>query len=164
MSDDKLALAIQHVHDMLDNGWTAAAISKASGVNQITLGNIKNRKATRITDKVYQRIAEMKAKVDAGQLEPPKRGRKSASKMVTKTPAAAASRSKSVEKPDEKPAPRPGARGPKPAPRAAKSSEGMINTNYVPVDIRQLQGVIDRLIDNFSAAITELESIKKQLK
>ena len=40
----------------------------------------------------------------------------------------------------------------------------MINTDYVPVNISQLQGVIDRLIENFSAAIAELESIKKQIK
>jgi len=161
MSEDKLELAVKHVHDMLDNGWTAAAISKESGVNQITLGNIKNRKAQRITDKVYQRIADLKAKVDAGKVTPPKRGRKASSKMVAKTPAAAAS----GNKPGRKPLPRPGARGPKPVSKAgAGDASGMINTNYVPVDISQLQGVIDRLIDNFSGAIRELESIKKQLK
>ena len=161
MSEDKLELAVKHVHDMLDNGWTAAAISKQSGVNQITLGNIKNRKAQRITDKVYQRIADLKAKVDAGQVTPPKRGRKASSEMVAKTPAAAASPKKTARKP----VPRPGARGPKPTSRTRTGdASGMINTNYVPVDISQLQGVIDRLIENFSGAIEELESIKKQLK
>ena len=161
MSEDKLELAVKHVHDLLDSGWTATAISKESGVNQITLGNIKNRKAQRITDKVYQRIADLKAKVDAGRVEPPKRRRKTTSKMVAKTPAAAATE----KTPGRKPVPRLGARGPKPAGRkGSQEASGMINTNYVPVDISQLQGVIDRLIDNFSGAIEELESIKKQLK
>lgn len=161
MSEDKLELAVKHVHDMLAKGWTVTAISKNSGVNQITLGNIKNQKAQRITDKVYQRIADLKAKVDAGQVEPPKRGRKPASKMVAKTPAAEAS----AKKPGRKPVARPGARGPKPAGRtSSRDATGMINTNYVPVDISQLQGVIDRLIENFSGAINELENIKKQLK
>jgi hypothetical protein len=165
MSDDKLELATQHVHTLLENGWTATAISNASGINQITLGKIKNESAKRITDKVYQRIADLKAKVDAGQVEPPARGRKSAGKKALKGTAKGTSIPRAAATSGDTAVARPAARGPKPTGRPRKQeSPGMINTNYVPVDISQLQAVIDRLIANFSAAIEELESIKNQLK
>ncbi|MBN1447652.1 MAG: hypothetical protein JXA28_06955 [Bacteroidetes bacterium] len=165
MSDDKLDLAIQHVHTLLENGWTATAISNASGINQMTLGKIKNESAKRITDKVYQRIADLKAKVDAGQVEPPTRGRKSAAKKTSKAGAKVTSLPRAAGKSDDTAVARPAARGPKPMGRPGKQHySGIINTNYVPVDISQLQGVIDRLIANFSGAIDELESIKRELK
>ena len=76
MTQDKLELVTKHLQDLIDGGWTVAAISRESGVNQITLGNIKNKKATRVTDKVYQRIADCKARIDAGKVPPPSRSSK----------------------------------------------------------------------------------------
>ena len=157
MTQDKLELVTQHVSDLIEAGWSVSAISRESGVNQITLGNIKNRKAQRVTDKVYQRVADFRARVDAGAIDPPKRGRRTADPVApqgaavkrepaTVTPAATApaARRRSASKP--------------------AMTGSFISTDHVPVDAQQLQAVIDRLIDNFSAAIGELEQIRRQLK
>ncbi|MCB2205789.1 hypothetical protein KQI65_13670 [bacterium] len=154
MTQDKLELVTQHLTDLMDAGWTVAAISRESTVNQITLGNIKNRKATRVTDKVYQRVADFKARVDKGLVEAPTRGRKAGKKAGTGKVQPTASAPKSPTR-----TPRAAA-----ATRSVPAQRGsIINNDYVPVNASQLGSVIDRLIDNFSAAIAELESIRKQL-
>jgi len=154
MAQDKLKTTIDNIHGLISTGWTVAAISRGSNVNQITLANIRDEKASRISDKVYQRIADFKALVDAGKVQPPTRGRKGAGKAV-KSPAQSVPASTKA-----KPGP---AKAAKPAAKTMQSG-GIINTNYVPVNITELQGVIDRLIANFSGAIAELESLKKQIK
>ncbi len=158
MAQDKLELVTKHLSDLLDVGWTVAALSRESGVNQITLGNIKNRKATRVTDKVYQRIADCKARIDAGNVPLPGRGRKTTGKSAAGKHDAPAS--PSVSATADRPAPKAPAKKSSPA----KHHDGMINNDYVPVNVAQLQGVIDRLIENFAGAIAELESIKKQIR
>lgn len=158
MTQDKLELVTQHIAHLLEQGWTVAAISRESGVNQITLGNIKNKKPSRVTDKVYQRIADFRARVDQGGVTPPSRGRKpgkaSAQAAVTAKPAAR----------QGMPAAAPAVKRKSAGSTAAAQHGDIINTNYVPVNAAQLQGVIDRLIENFSAAISELESIRAQIK
>jgi len=161
MTQDKLELVTQHIAHLLEQGWTVAAISRESGVNQITLGNIKNKKPSRVTDKVYQRIADFRARVDQGGVTPPSRGRKpgKASAQTAVTAKSAVRPAVSATAPASAP------RAKKGAAKTAAASEGdIINTNYVPVNAAQLQGVIDRLIENFSAAISELESIRAQIK
>jgi transcriptional regulator with XRE-family HTH domain len=193
MTDDRLTMTIRLLEEMISQGWTAAAIAKGSGVNQITVGNIKNRKASRVTEKVYDKIAAFKQRIDAGLEEKPKRGRKAAS-----TPASGSSAPASMDTtarrgprraaesrlPVEasKPAERRGkgelSVGAKKTQKAGGSSNvqrretsgaesdfaGMINTRYVPVDIGKLQEMLDQLIGRFAGAIEELEAIKSQLK
>ncbi len=142
MGDDKLGAAAGILAALMADGWSVAAIAKESGVNQITLGNIKNRKAGRITDKVFERIEAFRERAASGDVQKPSRGRSSA-------PAAAQTRKTAA---------------PVKKAQVAQSSMSLINTDYVSVDITQLQSVIDRLIGNFSDAISELESIRGMLR
>jgi hypothetical protein len=138
---------------MIDAGWTAAAIAKQSDVNQITVGNLKNGKGSRVTDKVFDKIMALKHQFDAGEIDAPTRKRKGAipSAAPSATPSVAAERGKNVS----------AAKGRDQSP---SDFRGMINTQYVPVDVERLLGMIDALISRFSGAIEELESIKSQLK
>lgn len=148
MADDRVTAAVTMLNQLKEAGWSMAAISKASGVNQITLGNIKNGKATRITDKVFLRIEGFKKQVDAGGTAPAK----SAADAPKAAPKAAPAK---TGKP----------RGPKPgAKKAAAAPASLINPNYVSVDLTQLQGMIDGLIVNFADAIERLKDVKKMLK
>lgn len=199
MNEDNLSLSLKYLRDMMANGWSASAIAGQSGINQITVGKIKNGKASRVTDKVFQKIAELKKRVDAGEAEVPKRGRRPFAETVTSASnhikaavppvrtASAATPAVSAQPaaPAKKSAPPAGAVqrgaavdtatamagkspvGTTPAGRTASASldlAGMINTNYVPVDIVRLQGMIDRLIENFTGAVAELEQIRSQLE
>jgi hypothetical protein len=167
MSEDNLTRTIRNIQAIIAKGWTAAAIAKQSDVNQITVGNIKNGKASRVTDKVHDKIAALKQRVDSGSAEAPKRGRKPAV-GTAQTPNQNTSRAKPGIKsapPTTTHIPSRTVRNTDPKPTAPTSGiEGMINTNYVPVDIVRLQAMIDRLIDSFGGAIDELEQIKSQLK
>jgi hypothetical protein len=159
MADEKVTKVMDAVRSLLSAGWTASAISNASGVNPITIGNIKNGKAQRVTSGVYNKLMDVKNKADQSLIAPPARGRK---------PAAAAKpapKAKPGPKPKAKPGPKPKGRpGRKPGVKSASPASSIINTNYVPVDVTQLQAAIDSMIKNFSGAIKDLEGIKKQLK
>ncbi len=162
MSDDNLSLCITHLQEMMAQGWTAAAISRESGVNQITIGNIKNGKASRVTDKVYRKIADLKERVDGGKLSAGKPGRKAGSAAVAGNEGATRAAGRTAEQPGR-------AKQPVKARQRAKNPDaldvqGMIRTDYVPVDIGQLQGLIDGLIARFAGAIEELEQIREQLR
>ncbi|MFZ1730900.1 MAG: hypothetical protein WBQ23_00620 [Bacteroidota bacterium] len=166
MSEDNLTLTVRNIQAMMAQGWTAAAIAAQSEVNQITVGNIKNGKASRVTDKVSDKIAALRKRVDSGSAETPRRGRKPAEgKAATSHGKPVTTRIKSAAPKAASPA---SSRAAQPAaPKSTPMSsgiEGMINTNYVPVDIVRLQAMIDRLIDSFGGAISELEQIKSQLK
>jgi hypothetical protein len=137
---------------MLGAGWSASAISKESGVNQITLSNIKNNKASRLTDKVFDRLRDFKSKVDAGEIvkAPSKNASTPSAGVAPKKAKRTATKSRKAtagNKADARP--------------AADSS--LINTNYVPVDIVKLQTVIDGLIANFSDAIEEMKNIRRMI-
>lgn len=163
MTENKLSLTMRMLEEMIARGWSAAAIAKLSGVNQITVGNIKNGKASRVTDKVHDRIAGLKARIDAGEVETPRRGRKSAGSGSTALPGK--TETKTVKRDSKAPgttAPRPTAARKKT--ETADDLSGMINRQYVPVDIAKLQGMIDQLIARFTDAANELEAIKAKLK
>lgn len=164
MTENKLSLTMQQLEEMIARGWSAAAIAKLSGVNQITVGNIKNGKASRVTDKVHDKIAGLKARIDAGQVEMPRRGRKPVTESIT------ASAEKKTAKTVKRESKSPGTTAPRPATAlrtktdTAEDFSGMINRQYVPVDITKLQGMIDQLIARFTDAANELEAIKAKLK
>lgn len=153
MTEDRIAVISRTLKEMIDAGWTAAAIAKQSDVNQITVGNLKNGKGSRVTDKVFDKIVELKRQFDAGEIDAPARKRKGAATPASSSakPKAAAERSKDV-------------RATKGRDQSPTDFRGMINTQYVPVDVVRLLGMIDALISRFSGAIEELESIKSQLK
>ena len=157
MSEDRVTIMRDTLQALIADGWSAAAIAKLGGVNQITIGNLKNGKASRITDKVHDRIMSLKRRIDAGEVEQPKRGRKAAAGKAAAgkgSPSPAGSVS----------APRAAAAAKRPSDAASGADfRGMINTQYVPVDVERLQEMIDVLINRFTGAIEELESIKKQL-
>lgn len=169
MNEDNLTRTIRDIKAMMEMGWTAAAIAKEGDVNQITVGNIKNGKASRVSDKVCNKMADLRKRVESGSVEAPKRGRKPASGTAVPGKAMSAPQAtrKAAASPKTSAASTPGTRTTASrgtASPAAASMDGMINTNYVPVDIVRLQGMIDRLIGSFAGAIDELEQIKSQLK
>lgn len=149
MTDDRITVISRTLQEMIDAGWTAAAIAKQSDVNQITVGNLKNGKGSRVTDKVFDKIMALKHQFDAGEIDAPTRKRKGAnsSSAPSVKPRVTAERGKNVS-----------------AAQAPSDFRGMINTQYVPVDVERLLGMIDALISRFSGAIDELESIKSQLR
>ncbi len=155
MSEDNLTQTIQNIKAMMALGWTAAAIAKEGDVNQITVGNIKNGKASRVSEKVSNKMANLRKRVESGSVEAPRRGRKPSG-----TAPAAVKPSARKSAATQKPATTKGSA----SSINSSSMSGMINTNYVPVDIVRLQGMIDRLIGSFAGAIDELEQIKSQLK
>ncbi len=222
MSEDNLSLSMQYLRDMIAKGWTASAIASQSGINQITVANIKNGKASRVTDKVFTKIAALKKRVDAGQAVIPRRGRRPAAESTgaastpnrgtparqqpaappntaapakRQAPPDTAAPAKRQAPPDtaapakrqapaNTAAPAKRQAPPNTAAQAKRQSpsepttqrgtakpaadslgiEGMISTDYVPVDIVRLLGMIDRLIANFAGAVDELEQIRARLK
>jgi len=142
MATDKLAKATGVLNDLLAAGWSGAAVSKVSGINQVTIGSIKNGKSSRISDKVYSKIMALKdSPAPAGT-----RARKAPTSAAEKTVAAPAKKKSAAKKQPASPV-----------------SGSMINPNYVPVDIVQLRGVVDSLIGQFESALEELQNIKKQI-
>lgn len=149
MAENTIENAVSMLTALLASGWNVAAISRETGINQITLGNIKNGKAGRVSDRVFGLLEDVHTRAIAGDLEKPSRGRgpaagskKSAAPRTARTAA---------------PAPVKGATA------APASVSSLINPNYVSVDITQLQSVVDRLIENFSDAIAELQTIRSMI-
>jgi hypothetical protein len=164
MSEDNLTLTSRYLKEMMEKGWTAAAIAKQSDVNQLTVGNIKNGKASRVTDRVFKKIASLKNRIDAGNAQPPRRGPKPGHGVPIRSSGAAADAKRKTAGSGAAPSAKPASPSTARTSGSGYSFESMINTNYVPVDIVRLQGMIDRLIDSFAGAIGELEQIKSQLK
>jgi len=71
------------VQDML-KGMTQTKLSETTGINQVTLANLKNGKAKRITDKVWNRLEKA---YDGSEPTPakPKKKAKPATKVQKKT-------------------------------------------------------------------------------
>lgn len=158
MSEDRLAATRAHITEMIENGWSASAIASQSGISPITVGNLRSGKAQRVTEQVSSKIATLRARIANGEVERPRRGRKTAA--GGDAPASGLPGKKAA---------RPATGTGKPARGATTGSPAadfgdMISTRYVPVDIGKLQEMIDRLIARFTAAAEELDTIKSQLK
>lgn len=158
MSEDRLAETRAQITEMIAKGWSASAIASLSGISPITVGNLRGGKAQRVTEQVSKKIAALRARIENGEIEMPKRGRKAATAGSTLTPGVPGKAPLRLATKAGKPA-----RGSKP-PAPTAEFHDMISTRYVPVDIEKLQGMIDRLIARFTAAAEELEAIKSQLK
>ncbi|MBR9977423.1 MAG: hypothetical protein KFH87_04990 [Bacteroidetes bacterium] len=161
MSDANLELARKHISEMMEQGWTAAAIAREGGLSPITLGNIKNGKATRVTDKVLNRLTDLRERIASGAI--------TATTKRPGRPKASAAGTAGTKTPDRRPGRPPavtnsGKKQPASTATGSSITDGMINTDFVPVDIVKLQQMIDLLIERFSGAIDELEGIKSQLK
>jgi hypothetical protein len=63
---------IEMVKEMLETG-SASSIANASGVNQITIGKIKNGKADKVNSKTMDRLTALHEDWKAGNVELPKR-------------------------------------------------------------------------------------------
>ena len=163
MTEDRIQVISKALQEMIDAGWTAAAISKQSEVNQITVGNLKNGKGSRVTDKVYDRIMSLKRQFDAGEIDAPTRRRKGDGPAPTFTGTPARKKASNTEG-QAAGSSRAGVASAASRDTTPSDFSGMINTQYVPVDVERLLGMIDALISRFSGAIEELESIKSQLK
>jgi DNA-binding Xre family transcriptional regulator len=80
--------AQQMVKDMLKD-MTQTKLSDTIGINQVTLANLKNAKAKRITDKVWNRLEkayDSRKSIDTGPMpEKPKKKAKPAKKAKAQT-------------------------------------------------------------------------------
>lgn len=159
---EKTAEAAQKmIADLLIAGFSGVKISKGTGVNQITIGNLRNGKNSRVTEAVYDKIwdfwsenvppkeelekiraekAAVQEPSETSAPDAPKPKRKYTKRSATKTGKKAGSKS------------------------GFPSTEGFINRNYVPVDLTALHTTIDRLISRFAESLKELEAIRKQIK
>lgn len=160
MSEKTVEKAQQMIQDLLLAGYSGVKISEGSGVNQVTIGALKNGKSQRVTEKVFDRLWDywsenVPPKEKLEQLRAEKgqsTGRKKASE---KAPASESAQTASA-KPKRKYTKRSVSETP--------STEGFINRNYVPVDLNALNTTIDKLISQFSDTLKELEAIRKQIK
>jgi hypothetical protein len=166
MSEKTAEAAQKMIQDLLLAGFSGVKISKGTGVNQITIGNLKNGKNARVTETVYDKIWDfwsenVPSKDVLEKLRAEKASSKSAQSAPNKAESSGSSKNAS-SKPKRKYTRRSGEKS------SAKTSfpgtEGFINRNYVPVDLTALHATIDNLISRFSDSLKELEAIRKQIK
>lgn len=168
MSDNEKTAekAQQMIQDLILAGFSGVKISKGSGVNQITIGNLKNGKNSRVTEVVFDKLWDFwsenvppQAELEKLRAEKGQPASASAGTRAQKTPE------KATASIPSKPAPsKPKRKYTKRTKQTAPPSTSFINKNYVPVDINALTATVDSLIDRFSEAVKELEAIRKQIK
>jgi len=159
MSEEKSVDRAQRmIKDLLLAGYSGVKISEGSGINQVTIGALKNGKSQRVTDKVFNRLWDYWS-----ENVPPKdeleklRAEKTPSTTVQKAPEKASASKTEGQKPKRKYTKRTKSEAP-------STAEGFINRQYVPVDLTALNNTIDKLISQFSDTLKELEAIRKQIK
>ena len=100
MTEDKVAQTMNTLKILIEKGWTASAIAKESGINPLTIGNIKNGKSKGISDRVFSSIYGLRENFEAGKVEMPVRKRRGPS---VKGKKATTPSKKSTRKPKSKP-------------------------------------------------------------
>jgi hypothetical protein len=162
MSEKTVKKAQMMVHDLLLLGFSGVKISDGAGVNQVTIGSIRNGKSQRISEKVFDRIWDFWSEHAPPKEELEKlRAEKSAklkSPQPTKMQASTAPTSPTASQP------KPKRKYTKRVSTKPVEAGSFISRQYVPVDLTVLRNTIDNLIAQFSEAVAELESIREQIK
>ncbi|MFZ1729616.1 MAG: hypothetical protein WBQ23_08360 [Bacteroidota bacterium] len=144
---------------LLDTGWSANAVSKNTGITAMTIGSIKNGKSAQVSSRVYSAIMKMRTDADAGRIAPKSRGTAgaAAADRGQVNPASSAQTNRPAAYP-------PPSRTTGSAASAASEETGsLLKNQYVAVDARQLEAMIDRLSKLFTDAIGDLKEIRRQV-
>ena len=125
---------------LIDAGWSANAVAKATDINPMTIGNIRNEKQDSVSQRVHDALLRLNADVAAGTATPTDGRRRNGAKSASVKPA--------TTKPPTTAAP--------PSVNAAGSE-----ARYVAVDAALLDDLLARLMTTFTGAIEDLEQMKK---
>lgn len=181
--------ACQMIMDLTSAGVSMNKITKGAKVDYITVLRIKDGTRKRISERVFDSIWDFWS-----ENAPPRTNGQSADGQETTTGPVEATQAAEAGKPSPAPtkavrSPRKAALKPKATkkPRVAKAAakqstigqkaaatapadlppiniEGLLNRDYVPVDMKALTALIDGLITRFQGQIEELEAVRKLLK
>lgn len=121
---------VQNVLKMLNGeGWSINAIATASGINAVTIYNIKGGRQSTVSDRVFDAITQLKEDFEAGRIGKPTRKTRTATPKHKSSPA-----------------------GQKSAPIPPASL-------YVAVDAQKLDDLLSRLIGTLQGAIDDLKEL-----
>lgn len=180
--------AYQMITDLTSAGVSMNRITKGAKVDYITVLRIKDGTRKRISERVFDSIWDFWS-----ENAPPRANGQSADGKLAASDATEAPQAAETGKPSSAPtkavrSPRKAAVKPKAKkPRASKTApksatngqkaagsghadmppiniDGLLNRNYVPVDMKALTALIDGMIARFQGQIEELEAIRKLLK
>jgi hypothetical protein len=180
--------ARQMLTELTMAGIPMTKVSKDAGVNSVTIWQIKKGGQSRISERVFDSIWDFWSENAPPRTNGQSADGKDATGPVEATQAARAGKpspspTKAVRSP-RKAALKPKAtKKPRVAKAAAKQStigqkaaatapadlppiniEGLLNRDYVPVDMKALTALIDGMITRFKGQIEELEAVRKLLK
>lgn len=148
---EKLAEARSALQSLLATGWSANAVSKATGITAMTIGSIRNGKSTQVSTRVYDALMKMNADSSAGRIAPASRAHTAtaaASPMRTGTPARThATVPKMVRASEEEP----------------EEKEKLIREQLVAVDAEKFSVLLDTLISVLSDGMNDLREMRVML-
>jgi hypothetical protein len=184
---DKNEKTVERARQMLTEltmaGIPITKVSKEAGVNSVTIWQIKKGGQSRISERVFDSIWDFWS-----ENAPPRTDGQEAATGPVEAPQTAEASKPSPAPTKAVRGPRTAALKPKGTkPRAAKTAtkqptngqkavtaslkdlppiniEGLLNRDYVPVDMKALTALIDGMIARFQGQIEELEAIRKLMK
>ena len=137
---DRLRSTRDALSALLEAGWSANAVAKTSGINPITIGNLRHDRQKSVTARVHDALLTLRKDFDAGTVALPTR--KKNGSVQTKAASAATH--------------------PAPAPKPVRDTAAShAEPRYVAVDAARLDALLARLVDTFTDAVSELERMKK---
>jgi hypothetical protein len=148
---EKLTEARSALQSLLATGWSANAVSKATGITAMTIGSIRNGKSAQVSTRVYDALMKMNADASAGRIAPASRATAAtavASPVRTVTPGRAHTTvpktfRASGEEPSEK--------------------EMLIREQLVAVDAVKFSALLDTLVSVFSEGMNDLREMRALL-
>lgn len=150
---DKLIETRSTLQSLLDAGWSANAVSNNTGVSPMTIGSIKHGRSTQVSTRVHAAIIKMKSDADAGRIVQKSQARGQTRpaadpSLAASGPSAVPAHYKTTTIPSSN----------------TETEEGsLLRGQYVAVDARQLEALIDRLSNLFAVAIGDLGEIRRQI-
>jgi|GEM_PF-2367533 len=156
-AEAQLLRAQEALHSLIDAGWSANAVSRVTGISPITLGSIRKKKQSTVSDRVHDTLMQLKADFTSGKV-----GKPSRKKQITGFSSQSASekaRAKSPTGAVRTSALDSGSR----TSRTSAGDHGRRSSDaaprYIAVDADKLASFLDRLITTFSDAINDLRSL-----
>jgi hypothetical protein len=176
--------ARQMLTELTMAGVPMTKVAKGAGVNGVTLWQLKKGGQSRISERVFDSIWDFWS-----ENAPPRKDGNEAATGLVEVPQAAEADNPSSAPTKAKRGPRKAAAKPKAAKTVSKPSmksqkqsndqkaptagssdmppiniDGLLNRDYVPVDMKALTALIDGMITRFKGQIEELEAVRKLLK
>lgn len=148
---EKLTEARSALHSLLATGWSANAVSKATGITAMTIGSIRNGKSAQVSTRVYDALMKMHADASAGRTAPASRATAAAavaSPVHTVTPGNAHTTvPKTVRTSEKDPA----------------EKELLVREKLVAVDAMKFSALLDTLVSVFSDGMNDLREMRALL-